>query len=427
MRPDRRRVLVLEAEREALAPLLEELERAGYRATVTSGDADGFEAVEHAGPGGAAPRPQQFGGENDDSVHTGRVMSDADRLRGRAEETLALARFDSIVGRHPLMQELLKKVAFVANTRATVLISGESGTGKELIAAAIHENSKRRLRPFVRLNCAALADSILESELFGHEKGSFTGAAARREGRFKQADGGTLFLDEISEIPLAVQVKLLRFLQEREFERVGGNETLRVDVRIVAASNRDLRAVVADGKFREDLYYRLAVVKLDVPPLRARPGDIIALANHFLKKSAQDNEVDVVGFTDSARRALLAYSWPGNVRELQNTVEQAVILAECQHVDEQDLPISPDMTPSENVRLMVPGITMNELERYAITETLKAVGGSATKAAEILGISRRTIQYRIKEWGLSERRRPESEDDDGFDSAVVVLPSGEPD
>jgi len=323
----------------------------------------------------------------------------AEQFRRRAEEILSLATFDAIVGSHPSMQDLLKRVAYVATTRATVLIQGESGTGKELIAAALHRNSKRRERPYVRLNCASLAESVLESELFGHEKGAFTGATTRREGRFKQADGGTLLLDEISEIPAAIQVKLLRFLQEREFERVGGNESLRVDVRVLAAANRDLKTLVRDGRFREDLYYRLAVVRLDVPPLRARPSDIIPLAQQFLKQAAKENEVEVAGFTRAAERALMNYPWPGNVRELQNAVEHAVILAESELVDEPQLPIQ----AHERAGLcqpMIPGVTLAELERYAITETLKAVSGSPAKAAKLLGVSRRTIQYRMREYGL---------------------------
>jgi DNA-binding NtrC family response regulator len=324
----------------------------------------------------------------------------AEHFRKRAEEILSLAKFDKIVGSHPSMQELLKRVAYVAGTRATVLIQGESGTGKELIAAALHQNSKRQEGPYVRLNCAALAESVLESELFGHEKGAFTGATARREGRFKQADSGTLLLDEISEIPASVQVKLLRFLQEREFERVGGNESVRVDVRVLAATNRNLRALVNDGKFREDLYYRLAVVRLDVPPLRARPSDIMSLAMKFLRQAALENEVAVEGFTPAAQQSLLNYSWPGNVRELQNAVEHAVVLAESELVDTRQLPMqTPDS--SQDLRLMVPGVTLAELERYAITETLKAVGGSPGKAAAMLGVSRRTVQYRMREYRLS--------------------------
>ncbi len=233
-----------------------------------------------------------------------------------------------ILGDHPSMQRVLKVVEQVAKSRATVLISGESGTGKELIAAAIHHLSPRRGRPFVRVNCAALAESLLESELFGHEKGAFTGAHTRRAGRFEQADGGTLFLDEISEVPLPLQVKLLRFLQEREFERVGGNETLTVDVRVVAATNKDLEQATKAGTFREDLFYRLDVVRIDLPPLRARPSDIPVLAYHFLRKYAAENDRQIEGFTDEALRALMDYGWPGNVRELENAIERAVVLSD---------------------------------------------------------------------------------------------------
>ncbi len=308
-----------------------------------------------------------------------------------------------IVGTHPVMQQLLKRVVQVAQTRSTVLIQGESGTGKELIAAAVHQHSKRREGPLVRLNCAALSDSVLESELFGHERGAFTGALQRREGRFKQADGGTLFLDEVSEIPLAMQVKLLRFLQDREFERVGSNESVRVDVRVLAASNKDLRALVESGRFREDLYYRLGVVTLTVPPLRARPSDILLLAEHFLRGLAAENEAEVEGFTDAAKSALLAYHWPGNVRELNNCVEQAFVFAEGPRLDVADLPIASAVPRSEALHLMIPGATMAEIERHAILETLRSVGGSTTRAASILGISPRTIQYRLKEWELAGR------------------------
>jgi two-component system response regulator HydG len=284
-----------------------------------------------------------------------------------------------------------------------VLIQGESGTGKELIAAAIHQNSKRCEGPLVRLNCAALADAVLESELFGHERGAFTGALMRREGRFKQADGGTLFLDEVSEIAPSVQVKLLRFLQDREFERVGGNETQRVDVRLVAATNKNLKALVEDGRFREDLFYRLSVVHLEVPPLRARPSDVLLLADHFLRELAAEEDEPVEGFTEAAKAAMLAYPWPGNVRELKNCIEQAFVFAEHAQIDASDLPIAAAPRGAEGIRLMIPGATMDEIERYAILETLRAVQGSTVKAASILGISQRTIQYRLKEWGVDIR------------------------
>jgi DNA-binding NtrC family response regulator len=281
-----------------------------------------------------------------------------------------------------------------------VLISGESGTGKELIAAAIHHRSSRRDRPFVRVNCAALAESVLESELFGHEKGSFTGAHARREGRFELADGGTLFLDEISEVPLSVQVKLLRFLQQRELERVGGNETLTLDVRVVAATNKDLEQATKAGTFREDLYYRLDVVRVDVPPLRARASDIPMLAHHFLRKYAAENERAIEGFTDDAIRALMAYTWPGNVRELENAVERAVVLGEGPILGVDVFMRSGAASNANELATLIPGLTLKELERIAVERTLAACSGSRARAASMLGISRRTLQYRIKEWNL---------------------------
>ncbi|MSP24974.1 MAG: sigma-54-dependent Fis family transcriptional regulator [Myxococcales bacterium] len=299
------------------------------------------------------------------------------------------------------MQQLLAKAFLAAQSRATVLVHGETGTGKELIAAAIHGNSKRRTGRFVRLNCASLSESLLESELFGHERGAFTGAIGQRKGRFEQAHLGTLFLDEVSEIPLALQVKLLRFLQEREFERVGGDETLQVDVRVVAATNRDLRAMVADHTFREDLYYRLNVVRLEVPPLRARPSDVPLLAEHFLARYAGENEKDMRGFAADAMAALVGHAWPGNVRELQNVIEQAVVLCELDEIGLDDLRMHVGTRQDDPIRLIVPGVTLAELERFAILKTLDSVGGSPTKAAAILGVSRRTIQYRLREWGIA--------------------------
>ncbi|MCS6800034.1 MAG: sigma-54 dependent transcriptional regulator [Myxococcota bacterium] len=333
------------------------------------------------------------------ALEKARLRREASELR---EQLHGRYRLDRILGDHPSMQRLVKTILQVAPSRATVLLHGESGTGKELLAAAIHHHSPRRDRPFVRLNCAALAESLLESELFGHEKGAFTGAVGRREGRFKQADGGTLFLDEVSEIPLPTQVKLLRFLQEREFERVGGNETLRVDVRVVAATNRDLAALVREGKFRDDLFYRLNVVQIDVPPLRARRSDIPLLAHEFLRRFARDNGREIQGFTDEAMRAMLAYAWPGNVRELENAIERAVVMSTGRFIDVADLPVlaAASGQPQPPGGWFVPGMTMAEIERTAILQTLEACGGSTKAAAQMLGISRRTIQYRLREWGL---------------------------
>jgi two-component system response regulator HydG len=335
------------------------------------------------------------------------LAREVERAREGILDPAAAGQIGTLIGAHPLMQRLLDKVVAAALSRATVLIHGETGTGKELVAAAVHSRSKRAEGPFVRLNCSALAETVLESELFGHEKGAFTGAATRRKGRFEQADGGTLFLDEVSEIPPSVQVKLLRFLQERQFERVGGNETLQVDTRIVAATNKNLQKLVEDGRFREDLYYRLNVVRLDVPPLRSRPGDVPLLADHFLRRFAAENDKPIERFTERAMSALLAYPWPGNVRELQNAVEQAVVLCKGEQIELEDLPLSHTPNEADQIRLMIPGVTMEELERFAILRTLDAVGGSPTKAAAILGISRRTIQYRLQEWGLARMAKSE--------------------
>ncbi len=266
------------------------------------------------------------------------VARELEQRRLRAETGLLRARlaekysFDNIIGSSAPMQAVFKTVAQIAPSRASVLITGESGTGKELIAAAIHEHSPRAKGPFVKLHCAALAESILESELFGHERGSFTGAQTRRDGRFQQANHGTLFLDEIGEISQAVQVKLLRFLQEREFERVGGNETVSVDVRVIAATNRNLPRMVEEGKFREDLYYRLNVISLEMPALRVRPSDVSLLASHFLCKYAAENAKELRGFSAEALDHLTAYNWPGNVRELENVVERAVVLAQAAEI-----------------------------------------------------------------------------------------------
>jgi DNA-binding NtrC family response regulator len=316
-------------------------------------------------------------------------------------EQFHLGYFQRTVGSHPAMQRLLQRALQAAQTRATVLIYGETGTGKELIASGIHEHSKRRSGPLVALNCAALAESLLESELFGHEKGAFTGAVARRRGKLELADKGTLFLDEVSEIPPTTQVKLLRFLQDREIERVGGNETLTVDVRIVAATNRDLSLLVEENRFREDLYYRLNVIRLDIPPLRARPSDIPLLAEHFRQQYATEHERDVRDFTPAAMETLLSHPWPGNVRALQNAVEQAVVMCEGTTIDVGDLPFGTPVQEVEPLKMMIPGVTMDEIERYAIVKTLEAVDWSTSRAAAVLGISRRTVQYRLKEWGIT--------------------------
>ena len=323
-----------------------------------------------------------------------RIRAEAGQLRARLSEKYS---FDNIIGSAAPMQAVFKTVAQIAGSRASVLVTGESGTGKELIAAAIHEHSPRAKGPFVKLHCAALAESILESELFGHERGSFTGALTRRDGRFSQANHGTLFLDEIGEISQAIQVKLLRFLQEREFERVGGNETISVDVRVIAATNRNLPQMVAEGKFREDLYYRLNVINLEMPALRARQSDVPLLATHLLRKYAAENGKELRGFTSEALEHLTGYNWPGNVRELENVVERAVVMSKSTEVTLGDLPPQfAAVKPREG--LLIPGATMDEIERYAITKTLESTGGSTSRAAEILNISVRKIQYKLHEY-----------------------------
>jgi DNA-binding NtrC family response regulator len=283
-----------------------------------------------------------------------------------------------------------------------VLITGESGTGKELIASAIHQRSPRAAGPFIKLHCAALAESLLESELFGHERGAFTGAVQRRDGRFQMADGGTLFLDEIGEITPAIQVKLLRFLQEHEYERVGSGQTVRVDVRVLAATNKDLKAEVAAGRFREDLFYRLNVVSLEMPALRERRSDIPALARFFLDRYAKENDRQIDGIAANAMDAMMRYDWPGNVRELENAIERAVVMANGSVIESRHLPaaIQPSQ-PAGSGAPVVPGASLAELERYAILETLRATHGSTSRAARILGISVRTIQYRLHSYSAA--------------------------
>ena len=309
---------------------------------------------------------------------------------------------EHIIGQSPAMQEVFDTVRQVAGSRATVLIQGESGTGKELVAKAIHQLSSRSRAIFVPVHCAALSLTLLESELFGHEKGAFTGAVERRKGRFELADGGTLFLDEIGEIDPSVQVKILRALEERTFERVGGQESVEVDTRLVAATNRDLKQMVADGDFREDLYYRLYVVAITLPPLRERTGDIPLLLKHFLDEFNEENGREIAGFSSDALGLLAAYGWPGNVRELRNVVEQAVVLSRGQRIGRRDLPVH--IREAEGDGAVVSGAsgTLEELEKKAIAQALDVAGGNRTRAAEQLGISRRTLHRKIAEYGFGE-------------------------
>ncbi len=318
-------------------------------------------------------------------------------------ETLG-KRFDAgnIIGQSPAMVKVLEMVAQVASSEATVLISGESGTGKELIAGAIHFNSPRKDGPYVKINCAAITETLLESELFGHEKGAFTGAYKKKEGRFVQAQGGTLFLDEISEMSLAMQVKLLRVLQEREITRVGGEEPIKVDVRLIAATNKDLVREVEEGRFREDLYYRLNVVNINIPPLRQRKEDVPLLAKHFLSIFSEKNHKNIEGFTPQAMDRLLRYDWPGNVRQLMNAIERAVVLSRSNYLDLEDLPLVPGEQLPENGGHEIPvsDLALEEVEKATILKTLELTGGNKSEAARKLGITRKTLHTKLKKYGV---------------------------
>jgi Nif-specific regulatory protein len=331
--------------------------------------------------------------------------------------------FGQIIGESAALREVLAKVEQVAPTSSTVLLRGETGTGKELVAHAIHINSPRETGPFVRVNCAALAPGVLESELFGHEKGAFTGAIARRPGRFELANGGTLFLDEVGDLPMEVQIKLLRTLQEREFERVGGTETIKVDVRVVSATNRDLEAMIADGKFREDLYYRLNVFPIHLPPLRDRTDDIARLVDHFVAKFSRNTGKPVRGFTPDALATLGGYTWPGNVRELENVVERAIIVAKSPEVQASDLdfgrraatanPIPMPIAAAPSAPTSATGAPLGggaagrplsarllDEEKREIMAAVERANGSIAAAARSLGINRSTLYYRMRKHGL---------------------------
>jgi len=336
------------------------------------------------------------------AIERTKLRREASQLRSQVSARYS---FDNIIGSSPEMQRVFKSVSQVAPSRATVLLTGESGTGKELVAAAIHHHSPRSGGPFVKLHCAALAETLLESELFGHDRGAYTGADRKREGRFEQANGGTLFLDEIGEISLSTQVKLLRVLQEREFERVGGNQTLHVDVRVVAATNRDLKEMISAGRFREDLYYRLNVINLKLPSLRQRTSDVPALALHFLKRYAAENGKSVKSISDAALTQIAHYPWPGNVRELENVIERAVVLAEGDTIEPSHLPLELAAAARHTGPPPIPGSTMDELERYAILKTMESVAGSTGKAAELLGISVRKIQYKLQEYNSAPKSK----------------------
>ena len=315
--------------------------------------------------------------------------------------------FQNIIARSAKMQEVLALVERVAGTNSTVLIGGESGVGKDLIARAIHQNSRRASGPFIKINSTAIPDNLFESELFGFEKGAFTGAMAAKPGKFELADKGTLFLDEIGDVPAPIQVKLLRVLQEREFERLGGTRTLRVDVRLIAATNRDLRAALEEGTFREDLYYRLNVVPIDIPPLREHKEDIPGLVDHFFARLARDNGKDIQQITPAAVKLLMDYHWPGNVRQLENIIERAVALSAGPVLDVADIHLDSrhpagDNAHSSGVPFLPEGMTLEQWEDEMIREAMRRAGGNKSEAARLLGLSRNALRYRLSKLGVPD-------------------------
>jgi two-component system response regulator AtoC len=321
------------------------------------------------------------------------------------QELITKYKLENIVGRSPQMLQVYKTIARVAESRSTVLVTGESGTGKELIARAIHFNSPRAARPFVAVDCSSLAETLLESELFGHVRGAFTGAVAAKKGLFEEADRGTCFLDEIGDISLAMQAKLLRVLQEHEIKRVGGTETIKIDVRIVAATNQNLEALVTEKKFREDLFYRLNVVSIHLPPLRERPEDVPLLADHFLRKYASQNNKPVSRISPEAMDHLVRHRWPGNVRELENVIERAATLSGTNLILPEDLPRRLQMEPAQMSLSSLPSrMPLSELEKLYIQKVLEETGGNKKKAADILGIDRRTLYRMATRLGLTIKR-----------------------
>ncbi|HVG33697.1 MAG TPA: sigma-54 dependent transcriptional regulator [Pyrinomonadaceae bacterium] len=335
----------------------------------------------------------------------------------------ALARLDAldveIISASAEMEAVKKMILKVARSNSTVLIRGESGTGKELIARAIHNQSPRAEEMFQAVNCAAINENLLESELFGHEKGSFTGAHAEKKGLFEVADRGTLFLDEIAELDIGMQAKLLRALQEREIRRVGGTRPIKIDVRVVAATNRDLRAMVSDGRFRDDLYYRINVLSVDVPPLRERRDDIPVLINYFLRKHTRNSSHLVRGLAPETRRLLMDYSWPGNVRQLESAIERAILLCETDLIQVEDLPLEvrQESRPTAEGAFKLPpeGIAFEDVERDLIMQAMEQTDYNITKAAKLLGLTFRTLQYRLEKFGIKkpEKERDEEQRDEG--------------
>lgn len=325
-----------------------------------------------------------------------------DENRQLREELGRRYSFENIIGRSPAMQEIYATIERVAPARATVLIAGESGTGKDLIARAIHYHSPRRDRPFVKINCTTIPENLMESELFGYEKGAFTGASTSKPGRFEIADTGTVFLDEIGDVPANIQVKLLRVLQEREFERLGSNKTRQIDVRVIAATNADLRAALEHGEFREDLYYRLNVVPINVPPLRERKEDIPALAEHFVRKYAAELGSRVTGISEEALRVLRQHHWPGNVRELENVIERSLVLCTGEVLEAADIKLdATGRNSGSSEELFLPdGVTLQEHEQDLIRKALEKAKGNKSQAARLLGLSRNALRYRLSQMGI---------------------------
>ncbi len=341
--------------------------------------------------------------------HLMTVVNKALEVRALRDENRKLreelgVRYDwtNIIGRSPAMQEIFGTISRVAPTRATVLLCGESGVGKDLIARAIHYHSPRSGRPFVKINCTAIPENLMESELFGYEKGAFTGATSSKPGKFEQADGGTVFLDEIGDVPPSIQVKLLRILQEREFERLGSNKTRQIDVRVLAATNADLRAALEEGRFREDLYYRLNVMPINIPPLRERKEDIPFLAEHFVTKFSKELGSPVTSISSGAMQKLLEYHWPGNVRELENVIERSLVLCSGQTLEAADIRL--DMVPRTRAasadNFLPDGVTLEEHEQNIIREALRRTNGNKSQAARLLGLTRNALRYRLSQMGL---------------------------
>jgi two-component system response regulator HydG len=336
------------------------------------------------------------------ALETGRLRKDVRELRRQLDKRYGL---EGLIGQSTPMQRVFDVLQQVSGTSATVLVLGESGTGKELVARAVHTNSPRKEKPFVAVNCAALSQGLIESELFGHVKGAFTGAISAKEGMLVYADGGTLFLDEVGDMPLETQAKLLRVLETREVQPVGGSATRKVDVRLVAATNRDLRVLVGEGKFREDLLFRLQVVTITLPPLRERPGDVPLLIDHFVGSLAREHGREVRGITPEARALLVRYDWPGNVRELRNAIENMVLLTRHDVLDSDDVPehirSATGQPGKPRGHYELAGRTLADVERDLIEATLVLTEGNRTKAARLIGIGERTLYRKLREYGLS--------------------------